>query len=432
LDSDISKGELRKWKTEQAKAIKAFEEEQRAEQEGVAKKLAETFNKLLISGESDYLKRKGVEAHGLHFFNDGSIAIPARDIDENITTLQTINSNGKKRFSKGGKVKGSSHCIGEISEQEPVCFCEGYATGASIHEATGYAVVVCFDSGNIKPVIQAHRSKRPRHKFIIFADNDQWKPETGNVGVTKAKEAAKQYSCHWIAPDFKDLDTAEKPTDFNDFKQLGGDIKAFVANGLNSELIDDGCTDSEKINTFPELDETPCYRVYDRPIYSGKEKLKAGTYHHYRYVDKKTGELGDEVLSKWICTPLYIESNTHDKNSNNFGVFLRFKPTVGAMRQWCMPMAMLRGSGEDLKGELLGMGLKFDVRDNKKSLIEYINNQTPNKTIEISTKTGWYEEAFILPDHCIGNAVQTDSINNGLSGQYFAIFVCHSSSVPCC
>jgi phage/plasmid primase-like uncharacterized protein len=92
-DSDISKGELRKWKTEQAKAIKAFEEEQRAEQEGVAKKLAETFNKLLISGESDYLKRKGVEAHGLHFFNDGSIAIPARDIDENITTLQTINSN---------------------------------------------------------------------------------------------------------------------------------------------------------------------------------------------------------------------------------------------------------------------------------------------------------------------------------------------------
>jgi putative DNA primase/helicase len=102
------------------------------------------------------LKRKGVEAHGLHFFNDGSIAIPARDIDENITTLQTINSNGKKRFSKGGKVKGSSHCIGEISEQEPVCFCEGYATGASIHEATGYAVVVCFDSGNIKPVIHCY------------------------------------------------------------------------------------------------------------------------------------------------------------------------------------------------------------------------------------------------------------------------------------
>jgi hypothetical protein len=32
-------------------------------------------------------------------------------------------------------------------------------------------------------------------------------------------------------------------------------------------------------------------------------------------------------------------------------------------------------SGEELKGELLGMGLRFDVRDNKKSLIEYINRQ---------------------------------------------------------
>jgi putative DNA primase/helicase len=58
-------------------------------------------------------------------------------------------------------------------------------------------------------------------------------------------------------------------------------------------------------------------------------------------------------------------------------------------------MAMLRGSGEELKGELLGMGLRFDVRDNKKSLIEYINNQTPNKTIEISTQTT--EPATAIP-----------------------------------
>jgi hypothetical protein len=49
---------------------------------GVAKELAEKFNKLSDSGENDYLKRKGVDAHGLHFFNNGSISIPARDIDE--------------------------------------------------------------------------------------------------------------------------------------------------------------------------------------------------------------------------------------------------------------------------------------------------------------------------------------------------------------
>jgi putative DNA primase/helicase len=90
------------------------------------------------------------------------------------------------------------------------------------------------------------------------------------------------------------------------------------------------------------------------------------------------------------------------------------------MRQWCMPMAMLRGSGEELKGELLGMGLRFDVRDNKKSLIEYINNQTPNKTIEISTQTGWYKEAFILPDHCIGSDkyyFQNESYNTNIHYQ---------------
>ncbi|SMG63967.1 [weak similarity to] primase domain protein [methanotrophic bacterial endosymbiont of Bathymodiolus sp.] len=60
------------------------------------------FNKLPETGESNYLKLKGVKAHGVRF-SHGSIVIPACDIDGNITTLQTIHADGEKRFSNGGR-----------------------------------------------------------------------------------------------------------------------------------------------------------------------------------------------------------------------------------------------------------------------------------------------------------------------------------------
>jgi hypothetical protein len=50
-------------------------------------------------------------------------------------------------------------------------------------------------------------------------------------------------------------------------------------------------TDSDRINVFPELGETPCYRVYDSPIYSGKERLEAGVEFNAVY-----------LLSGWLYT----------------------------------------------------------------------------------------------------------------------------------
>ena len=36
---------------------------------------------------------------------------------------------------------------------------------------------------------------------------------------------------------------------------------------------------------------------------------------------------------------------------NNFGRLLRFRNTVGRWREWAMPMELLRGSGDELRGE---------------------------------------------------------------------------------
>jgi putative DNA primase/helicase len=145
-------------------------------------------------------------------------------------------------------------------------------------------------------------------------------------------------------------------------------------------------------NVFPDIDQRPCYRVYDDWI----EKRPAGVYWH--------DFNGVTLIDNWICAPLHIDAITHDKNSNNFGRYLRFKPTRGKMREWCMVAEHLAGSGEELRRELLNMGLEISTsKKNKDRLLEYINRQHPAQTYEIATQTGWHNEAFILPDQTIGS-----------------------------
>ena len=101
-----------------------------------------------------YLTAKGVQAHGIRLDGD-SLLIPMRDTAGTLHSLQTIGPDGDKRFQKGGRVTGCYHVIGKPAGA--VIVCEGYATGASIHEATGQAVAVAFNAGNLEPVALALR-----------------------------------------------------------------------------------------------------------------------------------------------------------------------------------------------------------------------------------------------------------------------------------
>jgi len=142
--------------------------------------------------EHPYLKRKGIQSHGAKVFR-GSLTIGGMDCNGalmlaiklrgNITSLQFINQDGEKRFLPGGEKGG--YLIGKIEDSKPVCISEGLATGATIHEATGYPVVVAFDAGNLRKLAEALRASKPDAVIVICADMDD-----NNVGQLKASEAA--------------------------------------------------------------------------------------------------------------------------------------------------------------------------------------------------------------------------------------------------
>lgn len=162
----------------------------------------------------NYLKSKKVKSYGLKQ-NEKELVVPAYDAEGKICTIQTIGIDGKKKFLYGGKIKGCFFTI--PGKNECLYICEGYATGASIHEATGETVVIAFNAGNLLPVAKAVSAKTTKN-IIVCADNDQWTP--GNPGVTKAGSAAKEVRASVVMPQFQD--TKNRPTDFNDLARLFG------------------------------------------------------------------------------------------------------------------------------------------------------------------------------------------------------------------
>lgn len=137
-----------------------------------------------------YLLAKAVGIYGIR--QEGAhLLIPLRDSAGQLWGLQTIDYEGNKRFQRGARKWGLYHAIGQCTGNV-LCIAEGYATAASVHEATGYATAVAFDAGNLEPVaVELHR-KHPELQIVICADDDTATAErTGkNPGIAAAMRAA--------------------------------------------------------------------------------------------------------------------------------------------------------------------------------------------------------------------------------------------------
>jgi putative DNA primase/helicase len=205
-----------------AKALRAAEAKKAAQE-------AERCWRLYVpTGQSDYLKRKGVHAFGLRYSpsGNGTLAIPMQR-DGRVVGLQIIrgaergNKLEKQYWPAGMDKVGAYHLIGGIP-RGLVLVAEGYATAASLHMATGLPVAVAFDAGSIMPVVADLAKKYRTSKILICADDDYLTP--GNPGVEAARLAATAHRAGWCKPEFaEERSTTKKgPTDYNDLHSLEG------------------------------------------------------------------------------------------------------------------------------------------------------------------------------------------------------------------
>jgi len=187
---------------------------------------------VLPNGQHGYQQMKKVKAYEIRY-HKGALLIPVMDLAGQIHGLQRIYRNGSKRFTYGTDKVGHFYLIGTPSNNI-LCIAEGFATAATIHELTGYAVAVAFDSGNLRPVAEVLRSAFPEYLLLVCADDDRF--TEGNPGMTKAWMAAEAVGGEMIVPHFSDF--TSRGTDFNDlYLEEGKDAVLNCFNGRGGSYV---------------------------------------------------------------------------------------------------------------------------------------------------------------------------------------------------
>ena len=150
--------------------------------------------------------------------------------DKKLVNVQTIDEDGNKKFLNGGQKQGAYTIIGDFKQnQKGIILAEGFATAASVHEATGKPVVVAFDAGNLKAVSEKLLNVLPENVPVYFAADQ----DPSQTGLHKAQAAAEVWGerAQILLPEFSPAQIqqyqqekgADKvPTDFNDLHKLAG------------------------------------------------------------------------------------------------------------------------------------------------------------------------------------------------------------------
>lgn len=226
-----------------------------------ANKAATAWKSCSEDGDCEYLHRKAVGAHGVRFSPQGAMVVPLLDVGGKIHGLQILRGKQagparrlEKEFWPQGLVKkGHFHLIGMPGPI--ILVAEGYATAASLYEATGLCVAVAFDAGNLAPVAAALHKRYKGAKILVCADDDEaqkcqnsacrqrvWLSDgpdcphcgqphkAGNAGISCASSAAMEVGGAWVAPLFSDqaarrlawIEKGVKFSDFNDLHQAEG------------------------------------------------------------------------------------------------------------------------------------------------------------------------------------------------------------------
>ncbi|MEO5347922.1 MAG: toprim domain-containing protein [Magnetococcus sp. YQC-9] len=210
-----------------------------------------------------YLVRKGIQAHGLRLYRggatiartplDNALVMPLRGPDGQLRTLQFITQSGMKLLLSGHAKKGSFFVVGEMTNT--ICIVEGFATGASVHEAGGHQTIVAVDAGNLLPVAESIRAAYPEKTIILCADDDAHTP--GNPGMSKATTAARAIGGLLAVPNFGE-NRPEGATDFNDLMRLHG-LKAVR---LDIEVAEPVGPEAET----PEVEEVQKFSLSNRLV----------------------------------------------------------------------------------------------------------------------------------------------------------------------
>ncbi len=357
-------------------------DEREAAQREAAKEAARLWDSANETGESLYLTRKRVNGYGVRHTPDGWLLVPIRDAEGVLWNIQRIApqkpaDGPDKLYLKGARKSGLFHVIGELNGAAVVLVAEGYATAATLHEATGRPVVVAFDAGNLKSVLPSIRKLCPSALLIICGDDD--KETEANTGRNPGRDAAEATAKQGTTKQGRAVAVfptalAEGGTDFNDMAtHAGSDAvrdciegaieQAQAAPNKAAKAQDDTKASSGVLDRFTVNAEGVWYTDFDRD--------------------------GNSKSAVWVCSKLDVPALTRDADGQGWGYLTEFGDPAGNARQWAMPARMLAGDGAEYRSTLLGLGLRISSRPQARAwLTHYIQSRQPTEHARCTDRVG--------------------------------------------
>ena len=388
---------------EKAERQRAEQAQQEAAHAAAAADALGQWEAASTTGHSPYLTRKGVHAHGVRFAPDGCLLVPVRDAAGKLWNLQRIAperpaDGTDKLFLKGGRKSGLWHWCGDPAGALVLLVAEGYATAASLHEATGYPVAVAFDAGNLAHVSKALRQQHRAALLVVCGDDDRdTEARTGtNTGRVKAEAAARAVRGLAVFPD----GLPDGGSDFNDMHQAQGldAVGALVGEAIAAHQAGQAHAMQSPTSTTPADHEPPANPLAEGRAFDPFTVDDAGVWHSG--VDKE----GQPKPPMWVCSRLDVQALTRDQDGAGWGYLLAFADPLGKPKQWAMPARMLSGDGGEYRAALLNMGLRIAPSPSARNLLtQYIQTRQPGEFASCTDRIGWHGVAFVLPHETIGD-----------------------------
>lgn len=398
-----------------------------SQQAAAAIMAAKVWDKAKVLNNSVYLHKKKVTAHGIRFISGregDTVLIPLIDAGGKLWNIQRIFGNGDKRFYKGGKTAGCFHVIGDALTSECLLIAEGYATGATLYEATGFAVVIAFSASNLKHIATLMRERYPDKRIVMCADNDtETEKKTGkNAGVIAATEAAKSINALVCVP----MGLPDGGNDFNDLMHFAGmeavqkQVQAvIVANSSmqkNTPTANQIAPQSENASEATQSKGAPEKTPTKPQTNKSRKPTQDGQTSKPFYLNHENGEgvfyhgfhEGEPLPALKICSALRVVAKTRDASNGEWGYLLEFSDPDGHLKRWAMPAKMLSGDGTQYRADLLSMGLMVEPGLKQKNhLTTYIQTADVPDRVRCVERIGWHDDVYVLPDKTIGNGGET-------------------------
>ncbi len=399
-----------------------------------------------------YLTRKGVQAYNLRFLPGGTALVPMRDGAGKLWSVQRLlpkplrdKQTGKDGTDKlygppkanpdeevSSRKLGLWHMLGEPAGGPVLLLAEGYATAATLHEATGRPVAVCFDGGNLRHVAKALRALHPAALLLVCGDDDRpTQARKGkNPGRLAAAAAAREVHSDAgpAAVVFPD-GLADGHKDFNDLGSTAG--LAVVAEQI------------ERAIAAPVLPQAPAGRQQAKSGAGGPNGGTDGAMPQpaapggasgppcgppAAAADQADGDVsapdrfgfkidghgvwhvgrdkdGETRKPLWLCAQLHVTALTRAEDTNGWGYHLQFSDRDGNPKTWAMPSSVLSGDGGEWAGRLRDMGLHMAHGTTARNLVGlYLNTRDPAERVTCTDRVGWHGPVYVLPSGCIGES----------------------------